>query len=108
MNRVKIAVHVPPEAADAVRQAIGEAGAGAIGKYTFCSFSVTGTGRYTPNETAHPYNGDVDKLNEVTEERVEVTCDRADARKVIAAIRTAHPYEEPTYDIYQLIDEEEL
>lgn len=107
-NRVKIVVHVPPEAAEAVRRTVGETGAGAIGNYTFCSFSVNGTGRYKSSETAHPYNGETGKLNEVIEERVEVTCARADAKKVIAAIRAAHPYEEPTYDIYQLIEEDSL
>lgn len=108
MRRVKIAAHVPPEAAEAVRRAMSEAGAGVIGSYTSCSFSVGGTGRYKGSETTHPYNGPAGTLNEVAEERIEVTCDRANAKKVVAAIRSTHPYEEPTYDIYQLIDEDEL
>ena len=108
MSRVKIVVHVPPEAADAVRQAMGEVGAGTIGEYTFCSFSVTGTGRYKGGETTYPYNGSAGVLSEVAEERIEVTCDRTDAKRVIAALKAVHPYEEPTYDIYQLVDENEL
>jgi hypothetical protein len=109
MSKVKIAVHVPPEAAEAVRRAIGEAGAGAIGEYTFCSFSVSGTGRYMPGDAARPYGGgESGRVQQIPEERVEVTCDRGDAKRVIAALKSAHPYEEPTYDIYQLIDEEEL
>lgn len=108
MSKVKIAVHVPSEAAEAVRRAIGEAGAGVIGDYTFCSFSVSGTGRYKGGQTTHPYNGSAGVLNEVAEERIEVTCDRADAKRVIVALKAVHPYEEPTYDIYQLIDESDL
>lgn len=108
MSRVKIAVHVPIETADEVRKAIGEAGAGVIGRYTFCSFSVRGIGRFLPGNDANPYSGDRGVLNTADEERIEVTCDRADAKRVIAAVKSAHPYEEPTYDIYQLIDEDEL
>ena len=44
MSKVKIVTFVPPEAAEAVRLAMGEAGAGKIGEYTFCSFSVAGNG----------------------------------------------------------------
>lgn len=107
-KRVKIVVHVPLEAVDAVRQAMGEAGAGSIGEYTFCSFSVLGAGRYKGSDGTHPYNGEVGRLNEVTEERIEVTCDRSDAKAVIIALKSVHPYEEPTYDVYLLLNEEEL
>lgn len=108
MSRLKIAVHVPPEAADAVRKAMGEAGAGIIGEYSFCSYTVTGVGRYRASKQANPYIGDAGQMNAVEEERIEVTCDRSDAKAVVAAIRSVHPYEEPTYDIYPLIDEDDL
>lgn len=108
MARVKIVTHVPVEAADAVREAMGKVGAGTIGEYTFCSFSVVGTGRYKGSDASHPYNGEAGKLSEVAEERIEVTCDRAVAKSVIAALKSVHPYEEPTYDIYALVNEEEL
>ncbi|MEK7604474.1 MAG: hypothetical protein AAB442_01610 [Patescibacteria group bacterium] len=98
----KIVVTVPIANADAVRQAIGESGGGCVGKYSFCSFSVRGTGRFQPNEGAHPAIGEVGKLEAVEEERIEISCDDALLASVVAAIRSVHLYEEPTIDIYPL------
>lgn len=108
MSWVKITTFVPLEAAAAVRQALGDAGAGVIGEYHFCSFSVQGVGRYLPGNETKPYRGENGILSEETEERVEVVCDRASAKQVIAALKQAHPYEEVAFDIVPLIDEEEL
>lgn len=107
-DRVKIIVTVPPKNADAVRDALGKAGAGKLGNYSYCSFSVTGTGRFLPNKNAHPHIGTPNRPEAVTEERIEVICDRVEAKAVIAVLRTAHPYEEPAIDIYPLLDEERL
>ncbi len=98
----KIVVTVPVESADNVRQVIGEAGGGKIGNYSFCSFSVRGIGRFLPGEGAHPAIGEVGKLEEVEEERIEVNCDDTLVADVVAAIRAVHPYEEPAIDIYPL------
>lgn len=99
---------VPSENADAVREALGNAGAGVIGEYRFCSFSVSGYGRFVPSENAHPHIGTPGKAEVVSEERIEVVCDRADAKAVIAALRAVHPYEEVAFDVYALLDESEL
>ncbi|HSX02739.1 MAG TPA: hypothetical protein VLI05_05510 [Candidatus Saccharimonadia bacterium] len=107
-TRVKIVVTIPPENADAIRQALGKAGAGKLGNYSFCSFSVVGTGRFLPNEHARPHIGVPNQPETVTEERVEVLCDRAHAKEVVAALRAAHPYEEPAIDIYPLLDEQDV
>ena len=107
-TRVKIIVNIPPENADAIREVLGKAGAGTIGNYSYCSFSVTGRGRFLPNEKAQPHIGEPGKPENVTEERIEVICDRAQAKAVIGALRRAHPYEEPAIDIYPLLDEEDL
>lgn len=108
MSRVKIVSFVPVESADAVRKALGEAGTGVIGEYSFCSYSVTGTGRFMPTENAKPHIGSAGKLEEVSEERIEVTCDRQSAKAAIASMKHAHPYEEVAYDIYPLLEESEL
>ena len=84
--RVKIVVYVPETEADAVRAAMGEAGAGRLGNYSFCSFSVKGTGRFRPEAGAAPAVGAVGKLEEVAEERIEVVCERARAAHVIDAL----------------------
>lgn len=105
---VKIVVFVPKTHTDIVRQAIGDAGAGRIGNYSHCSYSVNGVGRYKPTEGAKPFIGKVGKFEEVEEERIEYTCERAKAKEVIAAMKKVHPYEEVAFDIYPLILEEEL
>lgn len=98
----KIVITAPLVEADAVRRAIGEAGGGKAGKYTFCSFSVRGVGRFLPGVGAQPAIGEVGKLEEVEEERIEVTCDDDLVAAVVTAIRSAHSYEEPAIDIYQI------
>lgn len=105
---VKIVVFVPKSHTDVVRQAMGDAGAGRIGLYSHCSYSVEGVGRYKPLEGAHPAIGEVGKFEEVQEERIECVCKRAKAKDIIAAIRKVHPYEEVAFDVYPLISEEEL
>lgn len=100
---VKLVVFVPETHADIVREALGKAGAGVVGDYKFCSFSVKGTGRYIPMEGAHPAIGKVGKLEEVTEERIETVCYRKDLKKIMAAVNNVHPYEEVAYDVYPLV-----
>lgn len=107
-KRVKISTTVPVENADQLRDALGKAGAGKIGEYSFCSFSVIGRGRFMPTEDADPHIGEANKLEVVEEEQIEVVCDRAIAKQVIAALKSAHPYEEVIIDITPLIDEEML
>lgn len=98
----KLVVFVPLTHTDKVRQAMGEAGAGKIGNYTFCSFSSRGVGRFTPGQGTHPTIGEVGKPEEVEEERIEVVCDAKVVRDVISAIKKVHPYEEVAMDIYPL------
>lgn len=107
-SKVKIVTFVPSENADAVRDAIGKAGAGQIGEYSFCSYTANGVGRFLPSENANPHIGESGKLEAVQEERVEVVCDRNKAKQVIAAMKSAHPYEEVAFDIYPLVNEASL
>jgi len=107
-TKVKIVTFVPIEDADKIRQALGEAGAGVIGEYNFCSYSSTGKGRFTPSSTANPHIGEPNKPEVVAEERIEVVCDRLNAKVVIAALKEAHPYEEVAVDIYPLLDEGQI
>ena len=101
---VKIVVTVPPEHGATLREAIGNAGGGAIGgNYSFCSFTVKGTGRFKPDAHAHPFVGEVGKLDEVEEERIEITCEKDRARAIAEIIRDHHPYEEPVIDVYPLL-----
>lgn len=99
---VKIVVFAPESHADIIRKTIGEAGAGKIGNYNFCSFSTSGTGRFSPLEGAHPKIGEIGKLEAVREERIEVVCERDKLDDVITAIKKVHPYEEVALDVYPL------
>jgi hypothetical protein len=103
-NKYKIVVFVPESHADVVRETIGKAGAGKIGNYNFCSFSMKGVGRFLPGKDAKPAIGEVGKLEEVQEERIEVTVSEDLVNKVIGAIKKVHPYEEVVMDVYALED----
>lgn len=107
-SRVKIVTFVPLENADAVRGALGSAGAGVIGEYTYCSYSVAGRGRFLPSGNAQPHIGTVNEYETVDEERIEVVCERSSTKAALTAMKAAHPYEEVAFDIYPLIDEEDL
>lgn len=104
MSSYKVVVTVPEDEADKLREAIGNAGGGKVGNYTHCSFSVKGTGRFLPIDGASPAIGQVGQIEEVAEERIEISCDQDSVRAVIAAIREAHSYEEPAIDIYELTE----
>lgn len=107
-TRVKINTTVPHTHADIVRDALGKAGAGQIGEYSFCSFSVKGQGRFVPSDAAKPHIGEANKMEVVDEEHIEVVCNRSIAKQVIEALRQAHPYEEVVVDIVPLIEESQL
>ena len=104
MKNVKIGVGVPVSHADAMREALANAGAGEMGDYSHASFSYRGFGRFKPLEGANPAIGEVGKLEEVEEERIETICPKEKLRDVIAAIRAVHPYEEPAIDVTELLN----
>ncbi len=98
----KWGVFVPAGAADAVRAALFAAGAGQIGDYSQCSWSVAGTGQFLPGTGAAPAIGRSGKVERVPEERIEVIAPAGVRAAVLAAIRAAHPYEEPAFDVVSL------
>lgn len=98
----KWAVYVPtgdPEAAAAIRAAMFSAGAGQIGDYSQCSWSVAGIGQFLPNDGAAPAIGTVGSLEQVAEDRVEMVAPASRRSAVLTALRSAHPYEEPAFDL---------
>lgn len=105
---VKVAVYVPVSHAEKIREVLAENGAGKMGDYDSCSFSVKGVGRFRPLKGADPYIGKVGKIEEVEEEKIETICARADVERVLAVVRAAHPYEEPAIDVYPLLDNSEF
>ena len=100
----KIITFVPIKYADKIRQAMGDAGAGILGKYHHASFSTRGVGRFIPSEGAHPTIGTAGKMSEVEEEKIEVICEKDKVKEVVAAIKKTHPYEEIPLEIYELVN----
>ena len=102
MQKYKLVVTAPLTHADIVREAIGNAGGGKIGKYSHCSFSTRGQGRFIPLNGANPHIGSIGTFEVVEEERIEVTVNEGVLEDVIQAMKRVHPYEEVVYDVYKL------
>lgn len=102
MNR-KLVVFVPREALDKVRAALFDAGAGRIGNYEHCSWYAAGTGTFLAGEGASPTVGERGREQRVSELRLETVFPEELQEEVVAALRAAHPYEEPAFDIYPLL-----
>jgi dinuclear metal center YbgI/SA1388 family protein len=98
----KWVIFVPSEHAEAVRAAVFAAGAGRLGDYSQCSWDVTGTGQFLPGDGASPAIGSVGAVERVVEDRIEVVAAVQARRQVLSAMRAAHPYEEPAFDIVAL------
>lgn len=104
MNKYVLVVFVPLSHTDIVRKAMGAAGAGKIGDYTYCSFSSRGTGRFKGNENSNPTIGEAGQYESAEEERIEVRLTQDVLHKTIQAIRDVHPYEEVAFDVYPIVD----
>ncbi len=97
-------VFVPPEALDAVRDAVFAAGAGRIGEYERCSWYAEGTGTFLPGDAADPAIGERGREERTPEFRLETVYPLEREEEVVRALRSAHPYEEPAFDLYPLAD----
>jgi hypothetical protein len=102
VNR-KLVVFVPAEALDAVRDALFAAGAGRIGNYERCSWYTEGTGTFLGGEQTDPTIGERGREERVPELRLETVFPEERHEEVVAALRRAHPYEEPAFDVYPLL-----
>ncbi len=99
---VKLVTFVPTEYAEAVRQAMFNAGAGVIGNYDFCSFNIQGQGTFRAGDGTNPFVGEKGTIHFEPEFRVETVVPRYKLNAVINAMVEAHPYEEVAYDVYPL------
>ena len=99
----KLVVFVPEAALDTVRAALFEAGAGRIGAYEHCSWYTAGTGTFLGGEASDPTIGERGREERVAEYRLETVFPEERHDDVVAALRSAHPYEEPAFDVYGLL-----
>ena len=104
-GRRKLVVFVPREALDPLREALFAAGAGRIGEYERCSWYTAGTGTFFGGAGTSPSVGHRGQEQRVSELRLETVFPASRQADVVRALRDAHPYEEPAFDIYVLAAE---
>jgi hypothetical protein len=101
-RKCKVVVFVPENDLAKVSDAMFAAGAGIIGQYEQCSFRLVGTGTFYGTESTNPTVGEKGRREDVGELRLEVVCPEVILTGVISAMRKAHSYEEPAFDVYPL------
>ncbi|MCP2038506.1 Nif3-like dinuclear metal center hexameric protein [Chryseobacterium sp. HSC-36S06] len=104
-NLKKLEVYVPDDHAEILKEALFEAGAGNIGFYDECSFSVNGNGTFRPMEGSNPFSGTQNIRENAQEKLISVIFENFKQRQIIAAMKNAHPYEEVAYQIISLENE---
>jgi len=102
---LKLVVFVPVSHAEAVRESLGQSGAGYIGNYSHCTFNLKGTGAFLPLSGANPFLGNVGRLEQVDEVRIETIIKKDETERVLEAMLAVHPYEEVAYDLYPLVNQ---
>ena len=100
----KLVFFVPASHVESVKHAVFAAGAGRIGDYDHCAWQVLGEGQFRPLPGSNPFIGSQDILEKVPEYRVELVCADACIADAVAALKAAHPYEEPAFDVTRLVD----
>lgn len=100
----KLVFFVPAAFLESVKSAVFGAGAGRQGEYENCCWQTLGVGQFRPLPGSQPFIGDVQQDNFVPEYRVETLCSEGCAVAVVAALRTAHPYEEPAYELLPTVE----
>lgn len=104
ISMYKVCFFVPVDYTEKVKEALFNAGAGKIGDYDQCSWQSLGQGQFRALKNSQPFIGDLNKLEVVDEFKVELVCSAQNIKAAIEALKTAHPYEEPAYEVYKLED----
>lgn len=98
----KLVFFVPDSHLEAVKDAVFAAGAGRIGDYSRCCWQTAGEGQFCPLPGSQPFIGQQGSLERVAEYRVEMVCDDVHITAAVSALKQAHPYEEPAFDVWRL------
>lgn len=94
--------YVPESHLEEVKSALFQAGAGKIGDYQKCAWQIAGQGQFEPMAGSQPFIGQASQLERVLEYRVEMVCEKGTMPAAITALRSAHPYEEPAFGVFEL------
>jgi hypothetical protein len=98
----KLAVFIPTKYVEKVKNAMFDAGGGQIGNYDRCCFQTKGTGQFRPGQDSQPFFGTHGNVEYVEEVKVEMVCSQSAVREVISAMKQAHPYETPAYNVLRI------
>lgn len=98
----RLCFYVPDTHLEAVKNAVFATGAGHIGAYESCCWQVLGSGQFRPLAGSSPFIGAEDRLESVAEYKVELVCSDELIEAAVAALKNAHPYEEPAYQVWRL------
>ncbi len=101
----KLCFYVPETHLEPVKAAVFAAGAGRVGAYDCCCWEVLGQGQFRPLPGSAPFIGSAGEISQVREYRVELVCETQFIRAVVDALKEAHPYEEPAYDVMAVVTE---
>lgn len=99
---MKLETYVPTAHTEVLIEALGAAGAGSIGEYSNCSFTVNGTGRFEPSENADPFAGEKGSIHAEQEDKLEMIFQSSDRGVVMKELFKCHPYEEVAYNVIPL------
>ena len=100
----KICVYVPEKHVEKVKQALFDAGAGRIGNYDSCCWQTEGIGQFRPLQNSSPAIGSLNEVERVREVKIELVCADELVKQAIQAMKDSHPYEEPAFDVLQLVE----
>jgi structural toxin protein (hemagglutinin/hemolysin) RtxA len=98
----KLCFYVPASHVEEVKNALFLHGAGQLGTYSHCAWQTLGEGQFLATAGSQPALGQVGQLEKIAEYKVEMICDGAKIGKVIAALKAAHPYEMPAYQVFKI------
>lgn len=99
----RISFYVPTPHKEEVKTAIFQTGAGKIGNYDSCCWETEGVGQFRPLEGSNPFVGEGGTVHREPETKVELVCPKEKIKEAVAALKAAHPYEEPAYEVYEML-----
>jgi hypothetical protein len=108
ISMYKLCFYVPELQLELVKYALFAEGAGQYKAYDQCCWQVRGEGQFRPLMNSHPYLGEAEKLEKVVEFKVEMICQEKHIKNVLNALISSHPYEEPAYEIYEILTIDDL
>ena len=99
----KICVYVPENFVEKVKSALFDAGAGRLGNYGSCSWQTEGIGQFRPLDGSNPTIGSLGEVERIKEFKIELVCADEFVHGAVSAMKAAHPYEEPAFDVWELL-----